>query len=103
MFASRSSIVWLDLAWLVLFTLWEEILADYTTEGDVGNRDRDDEADDLENASHLLKGHSTGAEKTRDEASDDKSDETAADGGNKEEKEPSFKILKFGGLFHRVI
>ena len=93
---------WLGPWWLIILKLWPEILSDDRTKRDVGNRNRDDEADDLKNASHLLERHPTGAEESGNETADDHADESAANGRDDEEQKPSFEILEFGGFFHVV-
>jgi hypothetical protein len=103
--AQRSdvrSIAWSGLWWVIILKLWPEILSDDCTKREVGNRNRDDKADDLKNASHLLERHGTGAEESGNEAADDHADESAANRDDDEEQKPSFEILEFGGFFHVV-
>jgi hypothetical protein len=43
---------------------------------------------------------SPSAQKRGNETTDDHAENPTANGGNKEEEEPSFEILKFSGFFH---
>ena len=91
---------WLGLWWLILLDLWKEVLADDSAKRDVGDRNGDDETNDLENTCHLLKRHPASSQKRGNETANDNPDNSTANRGDKEEEKPSFEILKFSEFFH---
>ena len=76
-----------------------QILADDGAECDVGNRDADNKADDLNELSRLRNGSPTGADECGCETADDQRNKPRAANSYDKKKQPCFEVLELCRFF----